>query len=121
MCAVTVLPRYVRQLERKCRFSNRNKRYPNHTQLTEFRDYNKLEVPYRTFHSVIRYIYTGDVAPSNVSVEDDLLLFSAANHYMLPKLKVQCEKILMKELARDNVCSIHSGPFVPLSRISIDE
>jgi len=62
-------------------------------------------VPYRTFLAVVTYIYTGDI-DTPMSVDDALLLLSAANRYILPRLKTLCEKILVNELTVENVCNI---------------
>jgi len=62
-------------------------------------------IPYRTFYAVIVYIYTGEI-DTPITVEDCLLLLSAANKYILPRLKNLCEKMLVNELTVDNVCNI---------------
>jgi len=62
-------------------------------------------VQYRTFLAVIVYIYTGDIMEP-ITVEDTLLLLSAANKFILPRLKTLCEKILVNELTVENVCTI---------------
>jgi ankyrin repeat protein len=69
---------------------------------------NSIQVPqmsYRTFLAVIVYIYTGEI-DMPISVEDAQLLLAAANKYILPRLKILCEMILVKVLTVDNVFSI---------------
>jgi len=68
----------------------------------------EVEVPqisHHTFLAIMVYIYTGNIDPS-ISVDDALLLLSAANEYILPRLKMLCEKVIVRELSVENVCQI---------------
>lgn len=63
------------------------------------------QISHHTFLAVITFMYTGEIDPS-LLLDDALQLLSAANRYILPRLKMLCERVIVRELNVDTVCSI---------------
>eukprot|EP01132_Coremiostelium_polycephalum_P006081 gene6081-7577_t len=64
-------------------------------------------ISFATFLQVMEYLYTGSIAnQANIQLEDSTLLFIAANRFMIPRLKLLCEKMIVKDINVDNLYSI---------------
>ena len=61
---------------------------------------------YDTFYRLIEFIYTDSVSSDKLNVNDALQLLSAANRYLLDRLKRLMERWLLSQLKDQNVASI---------------
>jgi ankyrin repeat protein len=70
----------------------------NHIELTD--------VAYDIFARVLEYVYTDSLNETNLSADSAVSLLSAANRYMLERLKLLTEEWLVANIADDNVYSL---------------
>eukprot|EP01127_Copromyxa_protea_P024473 TRINITY_DN9669_c0_g1_i2.p1 TRINITY_DN9669_c0_g1~~TRINITY_DN9669_c0_g1_i2.p1 ORF type:complete len:1002 (+),score=159.74 TRINITY_DN9669_c0_g1_i2:85-3090(+) len=64
------------------------------------------DVKYTAFVQVMEFIYTDTIDTSNMCFDDAVLLLSAANRYMLERLKRMCESFIIKNIRLLNVSFI---------------
>ncbi|KYR00800.1 hypothetical protein DLAC_02853 [Tieghemostelium lacteum] len=65
----------------------------------------KIEsISHSTFLLVMEYLYTGSI-PETLSLDDSMSLFIASNRFMLHRLNLLCERLIVRELNVNNVYS----------------
>eukprot|EP01126_Amoeba_proteus_P007613 TRINITY_DN12732_c0_g1_i3.p1 TRINITY_DN12732_c0_g1~~TRINITY_DN12732_c0_g1_i3.p1 ORF type:complete len:999 (-),score=186.64 TRINITY_DN12732_c0_g1_i3:152-3148(-) len=64
------------------------------------------DVKYNAFVQVMEFIYTDEIDTTDMTFDDALLLLSAANRYMLDRLKLICECFITKNIRLSNVSFI---------------
>eukprot|EP01122_Echinamoeba_exundans_P011929 TRINITY_DN4896_c0_g1_i1.p1 TRINITY_DN4896_c0_g1~~TRINITY_DN4896_c0_g1_i1.p1 ORF type:complete len:1528 (-),score=212.90 TRINITY_DN4896_c0_g1_i1:784-5367(-) len=64
------------------------------------------DVTYDIFGRVLEYVYTDSLNETNLSADSAVSLLSAANRYMLQRLKLLTEEWLVANIADDNVYSL---------------
>jgi len=64
------------------------------------------DVSAHAFEQVLEFIYTGGIDTSKMTFEEALTLLSAANRYMLERLKRICERFIIENIRLSNVSYI---------------